>query len=106
MDQAGQVRVVEQVVRVLDNVYSFTALAVLHQQALLDAQFRDAVAQQTDPYKALQIQSDFFAGIPSSQSIVTAEQAPPVQSIPQPSPVSQVAGLGLAGLGAYRSIFG
>ena len=90
----------------INTLLSLGGLTQQNQQALLDAQFRDAVAQQTDPYKALQIQSDIFAGIPSSQSIVTAEQAPPVQSIPQPSPVSQVAGLGLAGLGAYRSIFG
>ena len=90
----------------INTLLSLGGLTQQNQQALLDAQFRDAVAQQTDPYKALQIQSDIFAGIPSSQSIVTAQQAPPVQAVPQPSPVSQVAGLGLAGLGAYRSIFG
>jgi hypothetical protein len=76
------------------------------QQTMLEAQFQDAVAQQMDPYRAIQLQSDIFAGIPSSQSALSLAPgavAPPPQS---PDRLGQLAGLGIAGLGAYKSIFG
>ena len=90
----------------INTLLSLGGLTQGQQQTMLEAQFQDAVAQQMDPYRAIQLQSDIFAGIPSSQSALSLAPgavAPPPQS---PDRLGQLAGLGIAGLGAYKSIFG
>jgi hypothetical protein len=70
------------------------------QQALaqqgLDAQFQEFQNQQNYPYKQLAFMSDMLRGLPLSQTAQT-------QYAPAPSGASQVAGLGLAGLGLYNA---
>ena len=66
-----------------------------NQQAQLDAQRMSEQQAQMMPYQQLGFLSDIYKGAPSSQySILSSPSAPSV------SPFQQIAGLGIAGLGA------
>ena len=90
----------------INTLLSLGGLTQGQQQTMLEARFQDAVAQQMDPYRAIQLQSDIFAGIPSSQSALSLTPAPVAPPPQSPDRLGQLAGLGIAGLGAYKSIFG
>lgn len=64
------------------------------QQKTLEQQYQDYLNEQNYPFKQISFQSDILRGIPLSQGTQSMYQAPP-------SAVSQIAGLGTAGLGAY-----
>lgn len=66
-------------------------------QQALDAQQQQWAAQQNYPYKQLGFLSDMLRGLPLSNTAVYQAA---------PSPTSQLAGLGLAGLGLYNSTKG
>lgn len=66
----------------------------LEQQRLTQA-YQDFQNQRQYPYQQLAFMSDMLRGLPLSQYSQTMYQAPP-------SPVSQLAGLGMAGYGAYK----
>jgi len=63
-------------------------------QAAMDLERANLMGQQNAPYQEIGFLSDLFRGVPSLQQ--TTSQA----STPNPSLFSQVAGLGIAGLGA------
>jgi hypothetical protein len=60
----------------------------------LDQRYQDFLKQQNYPYQQLAFMSDMQRGLPLSQSATSMYQAPP-------SMVSQLGGLGMAGLGIY-----
>lgn len=66
-------------------------------QAALDLERANIMGQQNAPYQEIGFLSDLFRGVPSLQQ--TTSQT----TTPNPSLFSQVAGLGIAGLGAYGS---
>ena len=74
--------------------------AGLQQQGLeqqrLQQQYQDFLTQRGYPQQQLAFMSDMLRGLPLSQSTQSIYQAPP-------SLTSQVAGLGLAGYGAYKT---
>ncbi len=63
-------------------------------QAALDLERANLMGQQNAPYQEIGFLSDLFRGVPSLQQ--TTSQT----STPNPSLFSQIAGLGIAGLGA------
>lgn len=65
-------------------------------QKLLDAQRLNQAMYNAEPYQRLSYYADILNKTPSGQQGMTAT------TIPQPSPFSQIAGLGIAGLGAYN----
>ena len=73
----------------------FGGLQRANQQAQLDAQRMSESQAQMMPYQQLGFLSDIYKGAPSSQySILSSPTAPAA------SPFQQIAGLGVAGLGA------
>jgi hypothetical protein len=68
-------------------------------QQNLDQGYQDFLKQQNYPYQQLAFMSDMTRGLPLSQSAATQYTAPP-------SMVSQLGGLGMAGLGAYGAAGG
>lgn len=64
------------------------------QQQQLDQAYQDFLKQQNYPYQQLAFMSDMLRGLPLSQSAQQQYTAPP-------SMVSQLGGLGMAGLGIY-----
>jgi hypothetical protein len=68
-------------------------------QQSLDQGYQDFLKQQNYPYQQLAFMSDMTRGLPLSQSAATQYTAPP-------SMVSQLGGLGMAGLGAYGAAGG
>lgn len=62
------------------------------QQQMLSQQYQDFLNQQNMPYKQLGFMSDIMHGVPGTSSASQVYQAPP-------SPVSQIAGLGMAAYG-------
>ena len=67
-------------------------------QAQLEAARATSLAQQKEPYERMAFASDILRGVPSSQISYT--------QVPQPSALQQIAGLGIAGLGAYGAATG
>jgi hypothetical protein len=65
-------------------------------QNVLNNQYGDFLNAQNYPYKQMGFMSDMIRGLPLTQQSQTMYQQPP-------SMVSQVAGLGLAGAGAYKA---
>jgi hypothetical protein len=63
-------------------------------QSMLDAQRMSNLQMQQFPYQQFAFLSDIYRGTPSSQSSTTMIQSP------DPSTFQQIAGLGIAGLGA------
>jgi hypothetical protein len=73
------------------------------QQNIFEAARQSQLQQMYEPYQRLGFVSDIYRGAPSTQQAIT------MQSQPGASPFQQVAGLGIAGLGAYgagRQMFG
>jgi hypothetical protein len=68
-------------------------------QQNLDQSYQDFLKQQNYPYQQLAFMSDMVRGLPLSQSASTQYTAPP-------SMVSQLGGLGMAGLGIYGAAGG
>lgn len=66
------------------------------QQKLLDAQRLNQAMYNAEPYQRLSYYADILNKTPSGQQGMTMTTAP------NPSPFSQIAGLGIAGLGAYN----
>jgi len=64
-------------------------------QNVLNNQYQDYLNYQNYPYKQLGFMSDILRGLPLTQQSSSVYQAPP-------SAISQVAGLGVAGLGASK----
>ena len=69
------------------------------QQAELDALRQTSLSQQFEPYQRLSFMSDIFRGVPSTQTALTTT------TTPDPSRLSQVAGIG-TGLLGLASAFG
>jgi hypothetical protein len=69
------------------------------QQAELDALRQTSLQQQFEPFQRLSFMSDIFRGVPSQQTTLTTKTAP------DPSRLSQVAGIG-TGLLGLASAFG
>lgn len=67
-------------------------------QAQIEAARATSLAQQKEPYERMAFASDILRGVPSSQITYT--------QTPSPSPLQQIAGLGIAGLGAYGAATG
>ena len=67
-------------------------------QAQIEAARATTLAEQKEPFERTAFASDILRGVPSSQ--ITYTQAP------SPSPLQQIAGLGIAGLGAYGAATG
>jgi len=67
-----------------------------YQQKVNDAARATALQQQYEPYQRLSFLSDIYKGAPSSQQTISQIAAP------SPSLISQVGGLGIAGLSAYN----
>jgi hypothetical protein len=67
-------------------------------QAQIEAARATSLAQQKEPYERMAFASDILRGVPSSQITYT--------QTPSPSPLQQIAGLGVAGLGAYGAATG
>ena len=67
-------------------------------QAQLEAARATSLAQQKEPFERIAFASDILRGVPSSQISYT--------QVPSPSPLQQIAGLGIAGLGAYGAATG
>ena len=65
-------------------------------QNQLNTEYQDFLNYQNYPYKQMGFMSDMIRGLPLTQQSATMFQAPP-------SMISQVAGLGLAGAGAYKA---
>jgi hypothetical protein len=66
-------------------------------QNILNNQYQDFLNNQNAPYKQMGFMSDILRGLPLTQQSATMYQTPP-------SMMSQVAGLGLAGAGAYKAV--
>lgn len=64
------------------------------EQSVLDAQRLTEAARQAQPYQQYGFLSDIYAGVPTSQSTITASSAPQV------SPFQTAIGLGIQGLSA------
>jgi hypothetical protein len=65
-------------------------------QNVLNNQYQDFLNYQNYPYKQMGFMSDILRGLPLTQQSSSVYQTPP-------SALSQVAGLGLAGAGAYKA---
>jgi hypothetical protein len=65
------------------------------QQNILNNQYQDFLNNQNNPYKQMGFMSDILRGLPLTQQSSSMYQTPP-------SAVSQITGLGLAGLGASK----
>lgn len=65
-------------------------------QRVLEAQRMNQMLYNQEPYQRLSYYADILNRTPSGQSTTTQTSAP------SPSPFSQIAGVGLAGLGAYN----
>ena len=75
-----------------------TTQAFVPGQAQIEAARATTLAEQKEPFERVAFASDILRGVPSSQ--ITYSQSP------SPSLLQQVAGLGIAGLGAFGNITG
>ena len=66
------------------------------QQQQLDAQYRQQLQQQYEPYQRLGFVSDIFQGAPTSASSLA------MATTPQANPLAQAVGAGITGLAAYQ----
>lgn len=95
--QAGQ-QMFDQHKDVVNAQYNMGAQDQAYRQRLIDNQYGDYLTAQNYPYKQLGFLSDMLRGLPLSNTAVY--QAPP-------STISQIAGLGtagIAGLGLYNAM--
>ena len=94
----GQLGTASQQMNVQD-INTLLGIGSLYQgqsQTELDAARQNLLAQQALPYQEIGFLSDIFRGVPALQ------QTTSTQSTPDPSTMQQLAGLGIAGLGAYN----
>jgi hypothetical protein len=77
-------------------LYNIGAQQQQNRQKELDAARATALQQAYEPFQRISFASDIYKGAPSSQQTISQTTAP------SPSLVSQVAGLGTAGLAAYN----
>jgi hypothetical protein len=77
-------------------LYNIGSQQQQQRQKELDAQRQTALQQAYEPFQRISFLSDIYKGAPSSQQTISQATAP------SPSLVSQVAGLGTAGLAAYN----
>ena len=70
------------------------------EQKKLDAERAAQLQAQYEPFQRIAFMSDIYKGAPSSQQTIATSTAP------TPSPISQAAGLGIAGLSAYNLMKG
>jgi len=77
-------------------LYNIGAQQQANRQKELDAARQTALQQAYEPFQRISFISDIYKGAPSSQQTISQTTAP------SPSLVSQVAGLGTAGLAAYN----
>ena len=75
-----------------------TTQAFVPGQAQIEAARATTLAEQKEPFERLSFASDILRGVPSSQITFT--------QTPSPSALQQIAGLGIAGLGAYGAATG
>ena len=75
-----------------------TTQAFVPGQAQIEAARATTLAEQKEPFERVAFASDILRGVPSSQ--ITYTQSP------SPSTLQQIAGLGIAGLGAFGSLGG
>ena len=91
----------------LTDINSLLGIGALNQQLAqsgLDAARKTEEARRLEPFTRMGWASDILQGQPSSYSTYTNVYGGGDQSV---SPWSQIAGLGLAGLGAYnKGLFG
>jgi hypothetical protein len=80
-------------------LYNIGAQQQAQRQKEIDAANQTQLQQQYEPFQRISFLSDIYRGAPSSQQTISQTTAP------NPSLVSQVAGLGTAGLAAYN-LFG
>lgn len=80
----------------INTLLGIGSLQQTQDQRALDIARANAMAQQALPFQQVGFLSDIFRGVPALQSTYTT------QTTPDPSMMSQVAGLGIAGLGAYN----
>lgn len=92
--QAAYDTALQQMPQFLNQQFQMGTQQQQWQQKGLEQQYQDYLNELNNPYKQLSFQSDILRGIPLSQGTQTMYQAPP-------SAVSQLTGLGTAGLGAY-----
>ena len=92
--QAAFDTALQQLPQFLNQQYNLGAQQQQFQQKTLEQQYQDFLNEQNYPFKQISFASDILRGIPLSQGTQTMYQAPP-------SAVSQIAGLGTAGLGLY-----
>ena len=78
-------------------LYNMGANMQGQQQKLLDAQRMNQAMMNAEPYQRLSYYADILNKTPSGQMGMTATTQP------TPSPFSQIAGLGIAGLGVYNA---
>lgn len=77
-------------------LYNIGAQQQAQRQRELDAQRQTQLQQAYEPFQRISFLSDIYKGAPSSQQTLS------VTAAPAPSLVSQIAGLGTAGLAAYN----
>ena len=110
VDRANQGQIAQQSAGLggLAQQYGLTGAAGLGQagalqqgqtQAGLDVAYQDFLSQRQHPYDQLGFYGNMVRGVPATTN--TTQQT----STPGPSPLQQIAGLGIAGLGAYRTFF-
>ena len=80
----------------INTLLGIGSLQQTQDQRALDIARSNTMAQQALPFQQVGFLSDIFRGVPALQSTYTT------QTTPDPSMMSQVAGLGIAGLGAYN----
>lgn len=93
--QLGQTAVTGQQLGQQDisNLLGIGSLYQGQAQAIADAQRANALQSQYEPYQRLGFFSDILRGVPTSSSTIGTSTAP------DPSPLSQVAGIAATGLG-------
>jgi hypothetical protein len=67
------------------------------QQAELEAQRATSLERQFEPFQRIGFMSDIFRGVPTQTSTLTSRTAP------SPSPLSQLAGLGMGVAGLQQA---
>jgi hypothetical protein len=94
--QAGLGQLGQQLVgQDIERLARIGGMAQQQQQNAIEAARQSILQQMYEPYQRLGFVSDIYRGAPSTQQAIT------MQSQPGASPFQQVAGLGIAGLGAY-----
>lgn len=76
------------------------------QQAQLNAQYQNQLQRQAYPFQTAQYLANITSGLAGAMGANTAQQGYGMYTPPQPSMLGQIAGLGMAGAGAYGAMGG